>query len=200
MEENKANESLEEMKEEAVKSVISGDKLIDEGGIMDMSADEFREILADLRKTNQEQADYAKRAWIMSLISTIAVLIVALFIMLYGAFLMPKVNSLLNEAQISLTNVTEITDKLSKVDFEGLIDDVGGLVITTEKDLGITMKKIDEIDFKGLNRSIGDLGDVIEPLAKFFNGLSGKPSSSGRGDTKQEKKNNNDFNIFNLLQ
>ena len=200
MEENKTNESLEGMKEEAVKSVISVDKLIDEGGIMDMSADEFREILADLRKTNQEQADYAKRAWIMSLISTIAVLIVALFIMLYGAFLMPKVNSLLDEAQISLTNVTEITDKLSKVDFEGLIDDVGGLVITTEKDLGITMKKIDEIDFKGLNRSIGDLGDVIEPLAKFFNGLSGKPSSSGSGDTKQEKKNNNDFNIFNLLQ
>ena len=200
MEENKTNESLEGMKEEAVKSVISVDKLIDEGGIMDMSADEFREILADLRKTNQEQADYAKRAWIMSLISTIAVLIVALFIMLYGAFLMPKVNSLLNEAQIGLTNVSQITDKLSKVDFEGLIDDVGGLVITTEKDLGITMKKIDEIDFKGLNRSIGDLGDVIEPLAKFFNGLSGKPSSSGNGDTKQEKKNNNDFNIFNLLQ
>ena len=200
MEENKTNESLEEMKEEAVKSVISGDKLIDEGGIMDMSADEFREILADLRKTNQEQADYAKRAWIMSLISTIAVLIVALFIMLYGAFLMPKVNSLLNEAQISLTNVTEITDKLSKVDFEGLIDDVGGLVITTEKDLGITMKKIDEIDFKGLNRSIGDLGDVIEPLAKFFNGLSGKPSSSGSGSTKTEKKNGSDFNIFNVLQ
>ena len=200
MEENKTNESLEEMKEEAVKSVISGDKLIDEGGIMDMSADEFREILADLRKTNQEQADYAKRAWIMSLISTIAVLIVALFIMLYGAFLMPKVNSLLDEAQIGLTNVSQITDKLSKVDFEGLIDDVGGLVITTEKDLGITMKKIDEIDFKGLNRSIGDLGDVIEPLAKFFNGLSGKPSSSDSGSTKSEKKNNNDFNIFNLLQ
>ena len=200
MEENKTNESFEGIKEEAVKAVIGGDKLVDEGGIMDMSADEFREILADLRKTNQEQADYAKRAWIMSLISTIAVLIVALFILLYGAFLMPKINSLLNEAQIGLTNVTEITDKLSKVDFEGLIDDVGELVITTEKDLGITMKKIDEIDFKGLNRSIGDLGDVIEPLAKFFNGLSGKTSSSGSGDTKPEKKNSDGFNIFNLIQ
>lgn len=200
MEENKTNESLEEMKEEAVKAVLSGDKLIDEGGIMDMSADEFREILADLRKTNQEQADYAKRAWIMSLISTIAVLIVALFIMLYGAFLMPKVNSLLNEAQISLTNVTEITDKLSKVDFEGLIDDVGGLVTATEKDLGRTMEKIEEIDFKGLNRSIGDLGDVIEPLAGFFNGLSGKTSSSNSGNTKSEKNNGSGFDIFNLLQ
>ena len=200
MEENKTNESFEEIKEQAAKAVISVDRLVDEGGIMDMSADEFREILADLRKTNQEQADYAKRAWIMSLISTIAVLIVTLFILLYGAFLMPKVNSLLNEAQISLTNVSGITDKLSKVDFEGLIDDVGGLVITTEKDLGITMKKIDEIDFKGLNRSIGDLGDVIEPLANFFNGLSGKTSSSGSDSTKSETKNSSGFNIFDVLQ
>lgn len=178
MEENKTAESL--------KSEVSEEILADESGIMDMSADEFREILADLRKTNQEQADYAKRAWIMSLISTVAVLIVALFILLYGAFMIPQINSLLNEAQISLNNVAEITNEISKVDFEGLIDDVGGLVTTTEKDLEKTMSKIEELDIDDLNKGIKNLSDVIEPLSDFFGVLGDKTESTGN------------FNVFSI--
>ena len=30
------------------------------------------------------------------------------------------------------------------------------------------MTKLEEIDFEGLNTAIKDLGDVVEPLAKFF--------------------------------
>ena len=30
------------------------------------------------------------------------------------------------------------------------------------------MKKIEAVDFEGLNSAIKDLGTVIEPLAKFF--------------------------------
>lgn len=144
---------------------------MEEKKLQDISAEEFRDMLEDLRKSNQEQADYAKRAWIMSLISTIAVMIVAVFIIVYGAFLMPKVNRMLAEAETSLQNIETITNEVAKVDFEGLIDDVGGLVTTTEKDLEKTMEKIDAIDFEELNQAIKDLGDVIEPLANFFNGF-----------------------------
>lgn len=31
------------------------------------------------------------------------------------------------------------------------------------------MKEIEAIDFEGLNKAIKDLGDVVEPFAKFFN-------------------------------
>lgn len=139
--------------------------------LQDISAEEFRDMLADLRKSNQEQADYAKRAWIMSLISTIAVMIVAVFIVVYGAFLMPKVNRMLAQAESSLANIQKITEEVASVDFEGLIDDVGGLVATTEEDLGVTMRKIEDIDFEQLNKAIRDLSNVIEPMANFFKDL-----------------------------
>lgn len=139
--------------------------------LQDISAEEFRDMLADLRKSNQEQADYAKRAWIMSLISTIAVMIVAVFIVVYGAFLMPKVNRMLAQAESSLANIQKITEEVASVDFEGLISDVGGLVETTEEDLNVTMRKIEGINFEQLNKAIEDLSNVIEPMANFFKGL-----------------------------
>lgn len=142
---------------------------MDEKKLVDLSAEEFRDAIADLRKTNQEQADYAKRAWIMSLISTIAVLIVAVFVLVYGAYLMPKVNRILDDAEESLTNIQTISEELVKADYEGIIGDVGGLVTTTEESLNTTMKKIDEINIKQLNQAIKDLSDVIQPLANFFN-------------------------------
>lgn len=142
---------------------------MEEKKLVDLSAEEFRDAIADLRKTNQEQADYAKRAWIMSLISTIAVLIVAVFVLVYGAYLMPKVNRILDDAEESLTNIQTISEELVKADYEGIIGDVGGLVTTTEESLNTTMKKIDEINIKQLNQAIKDLSDVIQPLANFFN-------------------------------
>jgi len=142
---------------------------MDEKKLTDMSVEEFQDALADLRRTNQQQADYAKRAWVMSLVSTIAVLIVAIFILAYGAFLIPKVNKLLADTQTSLENVEMITSEIAEIDFEGLVDDVGGLVTATEKDLAKTMEKIEEIDIKQLNQAIKDLSDVIQPLANFFN-------------------------------
>lgn len=144
---------------------------MDDRKLADISADEFRDMLEDLRKSNQEQADYAKRAWIMSLISTIAVIVVAVFILVYGAFLMPKVNRMLAEAETSIQNIEQITNKVAKVDFEGLIGDVGSLVTTTEKDLESTMKQIEKIDFEQLNNAIQDLSDVVQPLANFFKGF-----------------------------
>ncbi|MBQ0146600.1 MAG: hypothetical protein KBS51_05745 [Lachnospiraceae bacterium] len=158
---------------------------MDEKKMMEMSADEFREALEDLRKTNQEQADYAKRTWIMSIISTIAVLIVAVFIIVYGLILMPQVNSLLKEAEVSLNNIEKITDDLSKVDIEGLMNDVSELVTTTEADLGKTMEKIDELNIEELNRAITNLSNVIEPLAEFFGVLGDKADDLSKIDVGQ---------------
>jgi len=142
---------------------------MEEKKLADMSIDELRDALADLRKSNQQQADYAKRAWTMSLISTIAVIIVMIFILAYGAFLMPKIDALLEQAQTSIENIEQITEELATLDFEGLMDGVGGLVTSTEKDLEFTMEKIDAIDIEQLNQAIKDLSDIIQPLANFFN-------------------------------
>ena len=133
-----------------------------------ISLEEFRADMEELKKSNLDQAIYAKRQYHQTMISTIAVLIVCASIIFAGFILLPKVTTLLDSAITSLENVNQISQEISKIDFEGLMDDVGGLVTTTEKDLAITMEKLNSIDFEGLNKGIEDLSAVVEPLAKFF--------------------------------
>ena len=133
-----------------------------------ISLEEFRADMEDLKKSNLDQAIYAKRQYHQTLISTIALLIVCAAIIFAGLTLLPKINTLLDNAITSLENVNQISQEISKIDFEGLMDDVGGLVTTTEKDLAVTMEKLNSIDFEGLNKGIENLSAVIEPLAKFF--------------------------------
>ena len=136
--------------------------------IVGISIDEFRKDMEELKKSNDAQAKYAKKQYHQTMISTIAVLVVCISMLGSGLLFMPKINYLLNNAITSLENINQITSEISKVDFEGLIDDVGGLVTTTEKDLEQTMKTIEAIDIEGLNDGIANLTAVIEPLAEFF--------------------------------
>ena len=137
--------------------------------LTDITVEEFRSDMADLRKTNQEQADYAKRAWIMSLISTICVVIVCICIIGAGIVMLPKVTKMLDDAQVSLNNVNKITTELSQTDFDKMIKDVGELVDTTQDGVTSAMGKLESVDIEQLNEAIKDLTDVVEPLASFFN-------------------------------
>ena len=186
---------------------------MEEKKMLEMSEQEFRDILEDLEKSNREQADYAKKTWIMTLISTISILVVVVFLLVYCVFLIPRINNMLNQAQVSLDNIAEISADISALDFEGLMGEVGGLVTTTEKDLNKTMEKIDEINIEDLNKSIKSLGDVIEPLADFFNTVQKPVNLFGNSDSDNEKteqtdktsKNNttkekdSGFNLFDLI-
>ncbi len=151
-----------------------------------MSEEEFRETLAELNKANREQADYAKKTWILTMISTISIVIVALFIIIYCTFLIPKINKLLNQAQVGVDNIADLSQRLTDSNLDEIIEDVGGLVTTTEKDLELTMKKIDELNIEELNRGISNLSDVIEPLAEFFGVLDGRADNLSKLGVKKQ--------------
>ena len=155
---------------------------MEEKKISEMNIVEFQDALEDLKKSNRDQADYEKRIWILTMISTISIVIVALFIIIYCSFLIPKVNNLLNVAQTSLENIEKVSEELSDADIDGLIVEVGGLVGTTQEDLGLAMEKIDELNIEELNRAIKNLSDVIEPLAQFFGVLGGKAEDLSKLD------------------
>lgn len=159
---------------------------MDDKKLLEMSEEEFREALAELNIANREQADYAKKTWILTMISTISIVIVALFIIIYCTFLIPKINKLLNQAQVSVDNIADLSQKLTDSNLDGIIEDVGGLVTTTEKDLELTMKKIDELNIEELNRGISNLSDVIEPLAEFFGVLGGKAEDLSKLDVEKQ--------------
>ena len=56
----------------------------------------------------------------------------------------------------------------SAIDINDMLDNVNGLVETSEKSLTETVEKIDNIDLESLNKAIKDLTSIISPLAKLF--------------------------------
>ena len=48
------------------------------------------------------------------------------------------------------------------------MEEVNGLVQTSQASLEQTMEKINSVDFETLNNAIQDLSKVVQPLAKLF--------------------------------
>ena len=79
-----------------------------------------------------------------------------------------EAESLLAQAEVVLTNLEDVTNELAQVEFTKMIDDVNGLVTSSQQGLEGTLEKINSIDIESLNEAIDGLAKVVEPLAKFF--------------------------------
>ena len=75
-------------------------------------------------------------------------------------------------AQGILGNMETATEQLASIDLGGMVADVDALVTTAQNSLTETMKKLDTVDFKALNKAISDLSAVVEPLSKVMKAFS----------------------------
>ena len=126
---------------------------------------ELRELLERLDRSNRQQARYARWQCIFSVAA--AVCIVGLFVLVYT--LMPQVRELTEKTEVVLTNLTEVTDQLANMDLGAMVENVDELVVTSQAGVEQALEQLNAIDFETLNQAIGDLSDVVEPLANFFN-------------------------------
>lgn len=69
----------------------------------------------------------------------------------------------LAQAQDALEGVDEMTDAVTSMS-----ENMDTFVTENAVSIEQVMKKLEAIDFEGLNGAIKDLGDVVEPMAKFF--------------------------------
>lgn len=74
----------------------------------------------------------------------------------------------LEGADAAVTDLAVTANKLSRVDFEGLVNDTQKLVEESSEGIQTALGKLDAIDIEQLNEAIGDLSAVIAPLAKLF--------------------------------
>ena len=82
---------------------------------------------------------------------------------------MPQVQALTSQMETVLTNLEIVTEQLAGMDLGEMVRNVDELVVTSQAGVEETMSKLNSIDFAELNRAIGNLSDVVEPMAKFFN-------------------------------
>lgn len=132
-------------------------------------------LLRDIRDENVKEQKYTKKLlhWMQL---TMSIMMVVIIVLTFGiASYVPKINQLIDEANTLVVstegvmdNLEVVTTELAKVDYEGTINNVNGLVVDSQKSVNEAMEKITAIDFEGLNNAISDLESVISPLAKLF--------------------------------
>lgn len=127
--------------------------------------------------TTGTEQELLKKMLFYARIRTAAALVVAILLVLCGILILPKAIGTINQANQIMEQATE-TISLANTAIESVttmsqsITDMGTNMDTFITDNGesveAVMTKLEEIDFEGLNTAIKDLGDVVEPLAKFF--------------------------------
>jgi cob(I)alamin adenosyltransferase len=79
-----------------------------------------------------------------------------------------EAEGLLAQAEVVLTNLEDVTSELAQVEYTKMIDDVNGLVASSQEGLEQTLEKVNSIDIEKLNEAIDGLAKVVEPLTRFF--------------------------------
>lgn len=131
---------------------------------------EEKDLMTELVKNSEKQLFYAR-------IRTLASLVIAGGIIICLFILVPSVLRTISQANVIMTQASE-TITLADAAIESItqmstsITEMGNNMDTfiTENSQSVSevMKKMEAVDFESLNKAIKDLGDVIEPLAKFF--------------------------------
>lgn len=83
--------------------------------------------------------------------------------------LVPQLQALTEQADIVMTNLETVTEELTKLDLEAMVENIDSLVGTSQGGVSSAIEKLEQVDIDTLNEAISDLSDVIEPLAKIAN-------------------------------
>lgn len=144
---------------------------------------DWKELLERIEKNSARQARYAR---LQCLCSILAMVLCAAA--LVGVLrLLPSLSAVAVQADTVLRNIQQVSSQLALADWEGLVanleqvsgqmananlgsivQEVNGLVQSSQTGLEQTMEKLNSIDFETLNKAISDLARVVEPLAALF--------------------------------
>lgn len=125
---------------------------------------EMLELLRKIEKSNRTKTVTNVLVCVFMLAAAVSCIAICLMI----RQLMPQVNGLLGQLETVLSDLEQTTRQLAAVDLETMVANVDSLAVYAQDSLQQTMDKLNTIDFETLNKAIGDLAKVIEPLANFF--------------------------------
>ena len=129
---------------------------------------ELQQILERLEKNSRRQLLHARLQTVFGIICTVfcGILLINLL-----AFI-PKLESLISQAEVLLQNLDIVTQQLAKLELSTMVENINGLVTTSQSGVEEALGKINEIDFDTLNQAVKDLSNVVKPLADFARKIS----------------------------
>lgn len=127
--------------------------------------------LAKLIENSEKQLFYARARCVLSVVTALAIiccLVVVVPVILKTASNIDAVISQVSEtiplADDAIKGITEMSGAIT--DMGQNMDD---FITENGETVSSLMQQIESVDFEGLNKAIKDLGDVVEPFARFFN-------------------------------
>lgn len=132
--------------------------------------DSSRELLKVLVRNSEKQLFYSRIA-AATAVAAAAVLVICLIIIVpLVVKTVNQANSIMAQAsetiELADTAIESVTQMSQSVTTMG--NNMDTFITENAESVEQIMKKMDQIDFEGLNSAIKDLGDVVEPLANFF--------------------------------
>lgn len=124
---------------------------------------EMLELLRRIEKSNRRKVVTNVLVCIFMLAAALSCIAICLTL----GDLIPRVDQVISQMQNVLNNLEETSDALARLDLETMVTNVDSLAVYAQQSLQQTMEKLNTIDFETLNKAIGDLAKVIEPLAKL---------------------------------
>ena len=113
-----------------------------------------RELLAQLVENSRKQLFYAR----------VRTFLMAAGVAFIGGSLYMTVLQMVSHADAAIENITAMCSSIAQMG-----DNMNSFITENAQTVAEVMEKIEAVDFQGLNNAIKNLGDVVAPLAKFFN-------------------------------
>ena len=133
------------------------------------------EVRNEMLTVEEQQAKLLKKMHRMDMIRTAACAAVAVAVIVMALVTVPQLSEMLTRANTALAQLTEITEQLSSVDFEGMEQSILQLADTgTEtlaaaaEELTVTMQGMQEIDFAALAEGVENFNAISSGMARLF--------------------------------
>ena len=133
------------------------------------------EVKKDILTFEEQQAKLLKKMRRMDMIRTLACVLVAVVAVGIAVTLVPRVNTMLDQANTALTELTAVTEDLNKIDFEGMSEGINTLtavgaesILAAAGEMTETMHNMQKIDFDALAESIENFNAISSKMARLF--------------------------------
>ena len=123
------------------------------------------ELLERMEKNSRKQVFFARVQFVLTAIA----LICCIVLLLSGMKILPQLQNTVQQTETVISNLESVTTALAQADLANMVNNVDGLVTTSQEGIEQAMEKINAIDIEALNQAIQDLSDVINPISTFFN-------------------------------
>ncbi len=132
--------------------------------------DSLLTLLKKIEHQNEVQEQLARKSYAAEKLRTAFAGGLLLVVLACAAVFGPKlfvafreVNSAMSELETVLGNLEEVSQELP-----GMLDNMNGFMENSQEDMSAAIEKISGLDIETLNKAIGNLHTVVEPLAKLF--------------------------------